>query len=536
MARWNSRSVKQSNRVFAVGLVSAVLACAPLVHAAEPPSELAKGNAAFRLHDYDSALRYYDAAEAGGHGSALVDYNRGVAYYKLDRWEESAAAFERASLSAELAPWAYYNRGLVERARGERDEAKKWFKRAGSARGASGKLKELAKAALREQPGKRVAYRARRDPDDPWWSISANTRFGSDSNVFHSPNESYVDLATTGTPLVVPEEQQAYFSGLLVNGEARWGTHPYSRFHMEYQMDARRYLDSEFDNANASEHLFTLGNLMHRPDRFGRFHLRSDFVASWVNEKGFDRDDGSAEIVGGDDVSDRLKHTTYGPLLVIAQDIGRIRFGIDAHGFQRRYHEEIATADYSHREWLGGAFVEYRPWSRTTLGVDGAYYDRAYDQLPSKSEDGVRAVANPAVEYTYIRAGLTAAQRVGDSLQVSIRADLTDRADEFEGYDDYRRIGVGGRIDYFGNSVRAHVEASYRDYEFTNAFAFDDPTADEKTLQTTFASVAAEVRLTSQLWLTADAILNSDESTDLRSQYDRVQYSLGVRWEPSAVR
>jgi hypothetical protein len=107
-----------------------------------------------------------------------------------------------------------------------------------------------------------------------------------------------------------------------------------------------------------------------------------------------------------------------------------------------------------------------------------------------------------------------------------------ERTDTYVGYGDYTRDSFGFEF-HWDPSYRFGLEAegTYRLYDYPNAFAFHNPVAGSRTQESLDASVKASFRMTRNLSLVAEAWLREVVSNDIRIQYDRTQYVLGVRWE-----
>jgi hypothetical protein len=71
----------------------------------------------------------------------------------------------------------------------------------------------------------------------------------------------------------------------------------------------------------------------------------------------------------------------------------------------------------------------------------------------------------------------------------------------------------------------------YRLYDYPNAFAFHNPVVGRKEQESLDARITATYRMTERLSLVGEAIYRETDSNDLRIQYQRNQFILGVRWE-----
>ena len=80
-------------------------------------------------------------------------------------------------------------------------------------------------------------------------------------------------------------------------------------------------------------------------------------------------------------------------------------------------------------------------------------------------------------------------------------------------------------------NFKLHAEGNYRVYDYENAFAFHDPVAGRKTLETISGSFLATYDMAWDLTLVAQYNYRDVESNDTRIAYDRAQYMLGIRWD-----
>ena len=113
-----------------------------------------------------------------------------------------------------------------------------------------------------------------------------------------------------------------------------------------------------------------------------------------------------------------------------------------------------------------------------------------------------------------------------------IEYERRDREDQFVGYNNYIRDSYGVEFHWeIGDRFDFEMDGFYRLYNYDNAFAFNNPAAGRKTLETADGRLRASYRMTRHLSLVFDARFRETSSTDARIQYDRRQYVLGVRWE-----
>ena len=107
----------------------------------------------------------------------------------------------------------------------------------------------------------------------------------------------------------------------------------------------------------------------------------------------------------------------------------------------------------------------------------------------------------------------------------------TERTDRYQGYNDYARDQFGFEWHWrYNQRFRFEFDGYYRSYDYPNAFAYNNPIAGVKTLESVHGKLIAEFRFTPHLSISADAEYRESESTDARIAYDRMLFSLGVTW------
>jgi hypothetical protein len=71
----------------------------------------------------------------------------------------------------------------------------------------------------------------------------------------------------------------------------------------------------------------------------------------------------------------------------------------------------------------------------------------------------------------------------------------------------------------------------YNLYDYPNTFAFHDPTAARRTQESLDLDISATYYLSRHLSIALEAHHREVVSNDIRIQYDRTRYLIGVRWE-----
>jgi len=501
-------------------------------------SVYAQARAAFRQGDFEAAVALFEKADDAGYEDPIVFYNLGVANFRLGRFGEAEAAFATAAAFDKLAPLSYYNLGLVSRRQDNHREAHGWFRQAALHPEASTRLKRLSRDAIASLPEVRrerpelLARQETRLKD--FLLFSFNAGYGQDSNVFRAPKDSYVDLAQTGTPTVVPLVQSGTFVPLDADLEFRWAPFENSHFSIRYDFDGKVYTKAEHENANAFRNRFSIGGRALIPKNNGYRYFRSHFAIARYDENYYDRTDGQDQFFGTTDLSDRFRRTKFGPQVYYHRERGRLGYGFNAEAFINKYDndfdESLAHLDLTHEQYQLGGHLSLDVLKNTALRFNYDRYRRDYTQRIAKSANGVRFSNNDTLQYDYHDGRVRIRQKLGRRAGVSMSYRYTIRTDNFEGYDDYNRHAGMAEIQFRTRRLSAETGLVYQTYEFPNGFAFDLPTAGEKTLDRMFVYAEASYRIRQRYHIMLTVEMDVVESSDPRSAYDKNQVALGMRW------
>lgn len=527
-------------------LATAVLALvAPPGADARTAEELfTDGNRLFRDDLYWAALlRYRQAAEAGM-DSALLHYNTGIAHYKAGQFDRARYQLEAASESSRLEVLAHYNLGLNAWAAGANDEALSWFRLARD-QGRNPEISRLATIAISrvqrdiiiEEP---TAVREQAQQHQPRriadFEFRARVSGGSDSNVFRTPAEPYVDLSDPNQPVVDPVVQSGFF--VPVSMSARYSVNNFDNesFFGAYRFGGRFYQDKALSNADEHVHELSVGSTYHRKSENRERKLYAAFTIAQHDEVYYDRDNGGVRtvtdpILGELEIGERLDYRRYGPEFWFRQSWSRLSLGGRGKAQLWNYEDTLLVPPYDHEYMLLGLNAQYRFTRTSLLRVTADVYRRHFGQRPSFELDGTQPIGNPPVEYDYQEYGITARQRITRSMWFGLNYVRTDRVDGHLGYNSYTRNGYG--FEYHLGSKRFDLEASgiYQVYDYQNAFAFHNPVAGPKTLERVQGSLIASWRMAHSLTLVGEVRYDDVASNDTRLAYNRMQYVLGVRWE-----
>jgi hypothetical protein len=106
-----------------------------------------------------------------------------------------------------------------------------------------------------------------------------------------------------------------------------------------------------------------------------------------------------------------------------------------------------------------------------------------------------------------------------------------DRTDAFQGYENYTQDIVGVRaVMRAGTRWTISAGAVMRNYDYANAFAFNDPTADPMSLRDVGADLSLNVAVTKAFSIQVDLASTDVTSTDPRAAYTRQRSLIAATW------
>jgi len=496
------------------------------------------GNRLFRDDLYFAALLRYREAAAAGMDTPLLHYNTGVAHYKAGQHVRARQELQTAATYGPLAAISHYNLGLNAYALGEYEEAGRWFRRA-AAQEERPDIARLARRALRQldaeleakRPVTVAAAKSERDRQLTNFELRVRSGAGIDDNVYRTPDESYVDLSDPANPTVEPIVQSSVYIPISMRARYQVNALENEGFFGSYSFGGRFYPDKNLDNANEYLHEIGFGSEFHKSTEDRETRLYSAFKIAQHAESYYDPDNGTNRDAGGVDISDRMSYLRYGPEFWLRHRIRNFTFGFRAKGQLWNYEDVVVVPEYDHEYWLIGLNTQFRLSPTSLLRLDADYYTRRYGDRPSYDLDGTISVTNPDVRYDYLDVSLEARQRITDALWLGIGYGRTDREDRYVGYNNYVRDEYRVQLHWrFGDRFLIEAVGGFYNYDYENAYAFQEPTAGRKTLQRSFGSMEAAFRMTRHLDLVAEYVYQDTASNDTRLDYTRSQAMLAVRW------
>jgi len=520
--------------------LAACLLLAPLQGNALTSSEIfADGNRLFRDDLYWAALLRYRQAYEAGMDTPLLHYNMGVAHYKAGQHIRARTELLKAVQEPGLRVISQYNLGLNAYAAGNVDEALNWFRQARDQEQRSDIRKLAIIAISRLQIEKREddvllarVEKRKVEPKFTNFDLRAFVGFGTDDNVFRTPGQDYIDFADPALPLVTPEPVSGAFVPIDIQLKNSINSLKFESFYSAYRVAGRLYQDQELENANEYSHEFSFGSSYRRADENRERRVLSAFTFAQHDETYFDPDDGTAREVDAESIDQRMNYTRYGPEFAWVQAYNRFALGLRIKGQLWNYEDPEVVPEYDHEYFLFAAHAQYEFTRTSLLRLSVDKYSRRYGDRPAFDLDGNQLITNPNLRYDYLAVGLTARQRITPNMWFGFNVELTDRQDRYLGYNDYQRNEFGFDFNWTPTPrFRFEFGGYYRNYDYPNAFAFHNPVAGIKTLESVRGNLLAEYRVTPHLSVTAEAEFRESVSTDTRIGYDKTWFSLGVTWQ-----
>ena len=497
------------------------------------------GNRLFRDDLYWAALLRYRQAEQAGMDTPLLHYNSGIAHYRAEQHIRARESLIKAAREPRLRAISHYNLGLNSYAANDHDDALHWLRKARDQQ-SNQKISQLARIAiarlLREsrETAPVIILAQTQEVERKLFDLDLSGRvsFANDSNVFRAPSESYVDLADPNTPTVDPLVQSGSFIPYDFLAKYTINSLENESFFGAYRLSGRYYQDELLTNGDQYRHELSFGSEYHRREESRESKVFSAFAVAQHYETYFDPDDGAERLAGGQNISDRMSYLRFGPEIWFRQSFEKFSFGGRLQAQLWNYKDVVTVPEYDHEYFALALNTQYRFTRTSLLRITADAYTRRYGDRPTFELDGQQLLGNPTIEYEYLQVGLTTRQRVGRRFWFGFDYLRTEREDKYLGYNNYTRDTYSVEFNWRpSRKLRLDASAYYRVYDYENAFAFHNPIAGRKTLETINGSLFATYKMAWDLTLILQYNFRDVDSNDTRIAYDRAQYVFGVRWD-----
>lgn len=533
------KSLGTLGKALSAVLALLILASPAPVHASQAQELFADGNRLFRDELYWAALLRFRQASDAGLKSPLLDYNMGVAHYRAGQHVRARESLKKAARSPRLEIIAHYNLGLNAWKMGDYDDALQWLRKARDQE-QDKKIRKLAVRAIEAMQKDSfdeesiVVQIEKKEKERKIGNFVFNARVGAgtDSNVFRTPSEPYVDQSDPTLPLITPEVQSGMYVPVNLGAKYVVNSFDHESFFAGYRLAGRFFPDEELENGNEYVHELAFGSKYDKRTETRRRQVYSAFTIAQHDEVYYNRDDGEIRTFQGQNIDDRFNYLRYGPEFSFRQGLNRFSFGLRIKGQLWNYENTQVVPEYDHTFLLGGLNLQYQFSETSLVRVTAEAFHRKFGDRPSFELDGTQPVNNPGVEYNYFQAGLTARQRVFGGFWFGMDYKYRIREDMYVGYNDYGMHEFGTEIHLdIGDRFALDAEAVYRLYDYENAFAFNNPAAGPKTLERGFGAAELTYRISQSFTLVGQFRVELVESNDARIAYDRNTIFVALRWD-----
>jgi len=298
-------------------LLALVAAFVPVQSAQALTAEqyFADGNRLFREDLYWAALLRYRQAGEEGLNTPLLHYNMGIAHYRAGQHIRARDSLLKALDDPTIRVAAHYNLGLNAHALGDTDEALRWFRLARD-QDQDEKLQAFAVVAIsriREQRATPDEFEIRAEEREKKRDFSelmlrAHVGYGTDDNVFRSPDRPYIDLSDRRRPVIIPDVKSGAFVPVSLSAKYRINSLEHEGFFVAYRLAGRYYTDKELENGNEYLHEASFGSDYRRKEGARERSVNSAFKVAHHDETYYDPDDGGSRNVDGVDIDDRMNY------------------------------------------------------------------------------------------------------------------------------------------------------------------------------------------------------------------------------------
>lgn len=368
------------------------------------------------------------------------------------------------------------------------------------------------------------------EPDFSWFIESG---LGYESNVYHAPDHDYIDFYQATNPLVQPEEKGGAFIPMKLGAEMSSALTKRTRLLAEYQFDTHFYLGSEVNDANYTDHDVALGVSRALGDPIAESAVYGGLFVSTHNQVYVDRDTGEPKDAStGADVSDRYSYKSYGVEGDYERRIGAGQLDLGLKYASMDYDDPGAWSEYDHSYTRLKMQYDHDVSDTTRLGLGFSHSIRDYSARHAFSSDGRLLASNPVLTYTYQSVDVGLRQRLAKRSLFYADYKISTRRDNHVGYNDKNGSHLKLRLSHgLSRQLKLRAKLALHDWEYPNAYNFEDPTQGKKSASGTDVELKAEYDANrNKMYFVSVEHVVRDHSDD-RYAYSDLIVLLGARWE-----
>ena len=358
--------------------------------------------------------------------------------------------------------------------------------------------------------------------------ISADVGMGYNSNAYHAPSATYVDLAKAAAPTVVPNVQGGLFVPMKLGVKYQVS----DDLQVRYKFNSQFYLDSALSAADTYDHKVKVMKDLEVADDMqlqvgGLFGIHKKLYV--------DHDTGTEKLSNaGINVSNRYTYQDIGIEAKLSKDISGVKLIGKGKLASLNYDDPIVISSLDHTLFQLGGFAQFKVLddkAKVTVGYE--YMTRSYSNRRSRDLNA-KLGTNPFLNYTYGTFSGKLVYKINHDTRAFLDGEIITRKDDFVGYNDYTKTKVKVRVLHKlddGMSVRGKL--AYSNTNYVRAFAFENPAAPLKTSSTITASLKGKYQWDGYgdpvLW--ADTTYQNVDTNDLRYKYNYIELAVGGDWK-----
>ncbi|MEQ1838440.1 MAG: hypothetical protein ABL858_08950 [Candidatus Nitrotoga sp.] len=369
------------------------------------------------------------------------------------------------------------------------------------------------------------------------WSMNAG--LGYDGNAYRTHSGNYIDHSLARFPAlnanIVPVIQSGFFVPFGLRGKYLSNKGIGTSLSTSANADGRFYLEPDLTNANRYKLTGRLGinNLLAR--KGGREEvIYAGAIVGRVKNFFYDRDTGDAWMVGrgaDKDISMRESYKVLGLEGQYANEMGDIQYGVMGSLEERTHEDPVVSDNFSNTYIRFGGYAEAKVIAGSSLKLTYQHRFRDFKERNPRDLTGRRRNANGILQWNDDNYQASLRNKLGTNLIAYLDYNLTMRADNFLGYDNFTEHKFRIRLDYKPGDVwRTRVAIAKADVNYDNALAFNTIGQPRLTESRINANIRTEYELNKKqsVWVAAD--YSSADTNDLRYDYSRNQFMVGGKW------
>jgi hypothetical protein len=247
-----------------------------------------------------------------------------------------------------------------------------------------------------------------------------------------------------------------------------------------------------------------------------------------------DRDSGDPKAsTGGVDVSNRYTYTSTG----FEGDYERKISPDDNVGVKLTYEnldyaDPVAWTQYDHTYNMYGVYWEHYFPTDTKLTLEYASEVRDYKYRHAYDINGTLLASNPLLKYNYTGYAIGVRQRVNKDTVAYFDYEMTQRSDNNVGYNDLDLSKFKVRVLHdFNEKISMRVKVAVLDYNYANAYNFEDPTQGKKSASGLDLQLRGDYQWNKNKTYYVEFEHNKRDNTDDRYQYNNNAVMLGAKWK-----